>query len=534
MRIKARLILSAVIPTFVLLFALLVTFFALRHMTGAAERLINRDMRALSGLQELYSQGLQSGQAVRNILLNPSDDKAYANFRKAVEAFDGELAKTRKLSAGRSSEAALARVAVEWEKDNALRDGIISMARNGALDQAKEVLVRQETPQWRTLKDSLLELKESEWRNISEQKATFDRDQRRAQLIALTIAGLGLLVAMMTVFLNIRILIRGLDRAVSLADQIAGGDLRIDHAVTSRDEIGRLIEHMYAMGGNLRDLIGKVGDVSSSIASASDQLHATSEQIATGAEEVAAQTGTVATAGEEMSATSNDIARNCAMAAEAARQSADSATSGALVVQETIAGMGLIAERVRRTAESVATLGTRSEQIGDIIGAIEDIADQTNLLALNAAIEAARAGEQGRGFAVVADEVRALADRTTRATREIGEMIKAIQKETGDAVAAMEEGVVEVEKGTDSSRKSGLALEEILENINEVSMQVSQIATAAEQQTATTAEVATNIQQITEVVHQTAQGAEETTDAAGRLSGQAHELNELVGRFRVA
>jgi methyl-accepting chemotaxis protein len=203
-------------------------------------------------------------------------------------------------------------------------------------------------------------------------------------------------------------------------------------------------------------------------------------------------------------------------------------------VQETITGMNIIADRVRQTSRTIEALGSRSEQIGDIVGTIEDIADQTNLLALNAAIEAARAGEQGRGFAVVADEVRALAERTTKATREIGEMIKAIQNETREAVKAMEEGVNEVEKGATSSQKSGLALEEILGRINEVSMQVNQIATAAEEQTATTGEVTSNIQQITEVVHQTARGAEETASAAAQLAEQAQGLQNLVRQFKLS
>ena len=428
----------------------------------------------------------------------------------------------------------LAAVGDAWRKDNSLKDSIVSLARQGELAKAKEVLVQQETPQWRMLKDKLLALKAQKWQHIASQKATFDRDQRHAQIIALAMAALGVVIAAVIVTLSVKTVTKGLGRAIDLANQIAGGDLRIDHADHSRDEIGFLMQAMYTMGENLRELVGKVTDVSSSIASASNQLHSTSAQIATGAEEVASQTGTVATASEEMSATSSDIARNCTMAADAAHQSAASANAGAAVVQETISGMGLITERVRRTAESVEALGMRSEQIGDIVGAIEDIADQTNLLALNAAIEAARAGEQGRGFAVVADEVRALAERTTRATHEIGAMIKTIQNETKSAVSAMEEGVREVEKGTDSSRKSGQALAEILVKINEVTMQVSQIATAAEQQTATTTDVATNIQKITDVVRQTAQGAEETSSAAARLSEQAQELNRLVGRFRVS
>jgi len=331
-----------------------------------------------------------------------------------------------------------------------------------------------------------------------------------------------------------RVIKRPLAEGVDVAHRIAQGDLTVEVQVRSKDETGQLMTAMKIMVENLRQLISRTADISASIASASNQLQSTSEQIATGAEEVASQTNTVATASEEMSATSGDIARNCTMAADAARQTTDSATAGAGVVNETIGGMNIIAERVRQTSKTVEALGARSEQIGDIVGTIEDIADQTNLLALNAAIEAARAGEQGRGFAVVADEVRALAERTTKATREIGEMIKAIQGETREAVHAMEEGVSEVEKGAVTSQKSGKALDEILNRINEVGMQINQIATAAEEQTAATGEVTTNIQQITEVVQQTASGAEETAAAAAQLANQAQELQTLVSRFRLS
>ncbi len=320
---------------------------------------------------------------------------------------------------------------------------------------------------------------------------------------------------------------------VEITKRVAAGDLSIKLDLASKDP-DSLIVAMGFMIENLRIMVSSTVDISGVIAAASSQLYQAAAQIADGAEEVASQAETVATASEEMSHTSNDIASNCGMAADASKHSADAANAGAIVVQETITGMNVIADRVRSTAKTIEALGAGSEQIGDIVGTIEDIADQTNLLALNAAIEAARAGEQGRGFAVVADEVRALAERTTKATHEISEMIKSIQSETRDAVKSMDEGVADVEKGAVSSRKSGEALQDILGSIGEVSMQISQIATAAEEQTATTNEVTMNVQQITSVITQTARSSEETADAASQLARQAEELQNLIKRFKLA
>jgi methyl-accepting chemotaxis protein len=329
-------------------------------------------------------------------------------------------------------------------------------------------------------------------------------------------------------------IIKSLGSLLDILVRIAEGDLTARCDVTGSDEIGMLATQVNIIGEKLQGAISLISVTTLQFTSAANQLHTTSEQIATAAEEVAGQAGAVATASEELSATSFEIAQSCTLAAQGAADASNSAIDGSGVVQETVFGMSDIAGMVKETAVAIAGLGSHSDQIGEIIGTIEDIADQTNLLALNAAIEAARAGEQGRGFAVVADEVRALAERTTKATREIAGMIKSIQSETKKAVIAMEQSVQEVEKGTAYAAKSGGALSDIIDQVNSVSTQVSQIATAAEQQTSTTGEITNNIHQISNVIQETAKGAQDSVQAASMLANLAEDLEQLIGQFKVA
>ena len=403
----------------------------------------------------------------------------------------------------------------------------------GTADSAISAIVKQVAPLYTKPGEAVTSLVEY---SIKGSQTAYDADVKKYHrdmlVMALIVSGAAVFVFILGLVIY-RSIAGPLAQVIATMSLVAAGDLTAHSSINSRDEMGQLSAEINEMVEKLRATISQISGTSTQVAAASDALHSTADRIATGSEEVAAQAGTVATAGEEMSATSGDIAQNCQLAAEGAQRASQAASDGAAVVEKTVTVMGQIAEKVQESAKTVESLGARSDQIGNIIGTIEDIADQTNLLALNAAIEAARAGEQGRGFAVVADEVRALAERTTRATKEIGEMIKAIQRETKGAVAAMEQGVHQVEAGTEEAAKSGQALQDILAQVNDVAMQVNQIATAAEEQTATTSEISNNMMQITEVVQQTSQGAHESATAAAQLNGNAEELQRLVRQFKL-
>ncbi len=314
-------------------------------------------------------------------------------------------------------------------------------------------------------------------------------------------------------------------------ENLSEGDLTKRLESTSNDEFGIMGKKVNTFVERFSDALSGVADRSSQISFAVNTLEATATQMARGADVVVTEITSVATASEEMSATATEITNNCVAAARSSEIANNSAMTGENIIQEIIRSMRRIDERVKESALIIHKLGERSDQIGEIAGIINDIAEQTNLLALNAAIEAARAGEHGRGFAVVADEVRKLAERTTGATKQIGDTIQTMQDEMKNAVVSMEGGVKEVEIGNNETAKSGNALKEILHQISVLGSQINQIAVASEEQSATTNEINNNIQKISKIMDKSAKNISENADASSHLSGLSVELNKLANQF---
>jgi methyl-accepting chemotaxis protein len=323
---------------------------------------------------------------------------------------------------------------------------------------------------------------------------------------SITASAVALMIALVVSVILIRTITSGTTKVLNVLQAVAGGDLtREPLNLKTKDEIGELARATDSMSASLKEIMEDINASASGVASASTEIAASNEEMSAGLAEQADQVSQVSAATEEMSATSQEVANK--------------STEGKGVVEETVRRIEEIAGEVKASAAAVNTLGQKSEEIGQIIAVINDIADQTNLLALNAAIEAARAGEHGRGFAVVADEVRKLAERTTQATEQVGSSIREIQSETEGAVRRMEAGTQKVQGGVEFARQAGDAL--------------GSIVAAAEQQSAATIEISQSVEQINSVAMQSKEGAQQAAAAAAQLSAEAEKLQALVKRFKL-
>jgi methyl-accepting chemotaxis protein len=324
-------------------------------------------------------------------------------------------------------------------------------------------------------------------------------------------------------------------RMLTQMQEIAANNLSVDDIqVDSDDEIGQASLALNTMKNNLRDVIQMIATTAERVASASEEISSAANEQSQSAKAQKDQTSQVAVAMQEMSATVRQVSDNSASATEASRQAAESAREGGGIVEDVLGKMRGIADSVQGTARKMEELGKSSLQIGRIAGVIDEIADQTNLLALNAAIEAARAGEHGRGFAVVADEVRKLAEGTTSATKEIAQMIKSIQDGTKTAVGAMQEGSTQVEVGVKFTGRAGESLKQIIQMSERVGEMIVQIATAATEQSKASEEINQNMERIATLVNESADGAQHSANACRNLSGLALDLQKMVGNFRLA
>lgn len=414
-----------------------------------------------------------------------------------------------------------------------LLDELEPLLRSGDNVAAITLINTRISPMTNALQDKLTKL--SDFNDEGAKRAGLHAASTYSKGVSLVIGLLAVTVILTVVLATVltRSITSPISDALAVAERIAGSDLSREVRASGRDEAGRLLAALAKMQSNLRDTIASIADSATQLASASEEMTAVTEEASRGLVQQNDEVNQAATAVTEMSAAVDEVARNADAAAQSSRESLEFTRSGIENVAQTLKAIESLAGNVASTGDQVKALSSRAQDISKVVEVIRAIAEQTNLLALNAAIEAARAGEQGRGFAVVADEVRALAHRTQQSTQEIEQMITAIQADSTQAVGAMNVSAQMASSSISVAQDADLSLKQIAEAITQINERNLLIATASEEQAQVAREADQNLTSIRELSVQSSAGASQTASACGEMANLANELNHLVARFKV-
>ena len=412
-----------------------------------------------------------------------------------------------------------------------LEDRMKTLSRNNQVDELRKMLNTELLSNSEAVNSALAKLLEINTQQIDATNTHAGDQYSTSFNLVITLLVIAGGLTLLFAWLLTNSITKPIANALSAAEEIAEGNLTRPITVDGEDEAGRLLLAMSKMQEKLRDTLQRISGSATQLASAAEELNSVTDESARGLTQQNNEIEQAATAVNEMTSAVEEVARNAVSTSEASKNATTSAGDGRDLVQETVSAIERMSADVQSTATLIGDLANESRDIGKVLDVIRGLADQTNLLALNAAIEAARAGEAGRGFAVVADEVRALAHRTQQSTSEIERMIGSIQSGTEHAVNSMRNSTERAESTLNIARGAGLSLDTINSAIVEINERNLVIASAAEEQAQVAREVDRNLVNIRDLSVQSATGANQTSAASNELSRLALDLNNMVGRF---
>ncbi|PHQ25975.1 chemotaxis protein [Marinobacter guineae] len=446
----------------------------------------------------------------RAVELADKADKALTPLMGMIEEAEDRQLVERILTDIRSYKVLLqkyeANISAQPEIVSSIEEQMLAAARN-AIDQTEELKKREQTL-------------------MAERY-----DLTVTEIIVVTVVAI--LIAITVAWILTRAITGPINEAVGIANKVASGDLTVDIHSQRGDEFGQLLAAFGTMVTNLRELVREIDTGASSIASSSEELSTVTNQTSQGVAEQQSQTDQVATAMNEMVATVNEVAKSAEAAFQAANHASEKSGSGEKAVRETLEFVADLNKQSAEVTKQLNSLQAETNNIGTVLDVIKSVAEQTNLLALNAAIEAARAGEQGRGFAVVADEVRSLAQRTQSSATEIETLISNLVTSAATSVSSMEKGSTLAEQTLERAELAGTTIQEMAAAVEEIRQYNSQIATAAEEQSSVAEDINQNVTQIRDVGDQSAASTEQVSAASEELARLAEGLSTQIARFKV-
>jgi len=505
------------------------SFFTQRSLLSDYENLSNKDgVQMQSSMNAQNELGL-SVRAYKNYAIR-GDEKYIQDFRDDVKRINDGIELFQTVSIGEEERAAYNKAKAGFAVYEHIIDPLIEARKKNKDIQYLDKLMKDAD---KDIQQSLEDMSNLAETNYDSKKVDIDKNAARLNILQVVITVVAIIVGLILSTFIIKSILKSIMAAKVAAESAAAGNLSHELAITSNDEVGDLMKSYNTMIVNLRRIVGEINTTTSALASSSEELSATADDMNKGTQELSSQTDQVVTAMTEVSQTIMDMAKNASHAADASKGASETAAKGKGIVNTTAEDMVGIAKTVQEAAGTIEELGRSSAQIGEIVSVINGIADQTNLLALNAAIEAARAGEQGRGFAVVADEVRKLAERTGQATKDIAQRIEAIQSAAGESVDAMKRGSDEVDKGVALAKEASESLDSIVSTSSSAMDMVQRIAAATEQQSAASEEVTQNMENISSITKQSSSSTEQIKVSATELARLAAGLKEMTAWFKV-